>query len=307
MATLVTGAGGFIGRNVTQALAQQGYEPIAATSRNPNIFQGIETFPVDNIKELDWRGVLARVGAVVHLAGTAHNKRASWDEFRRVNLDATRNLISQAVDCSVPNFIYLSSVAVYGHGTASQNIDDNTLPAPDDYNGESKLLAEQELQRITRHTDTTLTVLRVPMVYGPQAPGNFGKLAKAIRWGLPLPIANATRKRNFLAVQNLVSAFKTIINFTPNSSERFLLCDLEAVSSCSLANQIGEIIGRRPVLYPVPERLLLLALKMLGNERMGQSLFGQSLIDPKYFMQNFSWYPPVSLDAALDAAFRYSK
>ena len=306
MTTLVTGAGGFIGRNLTRTLAQHGYEPIAATSRNPNVFQGIKTFPVDNIDQLDWRGVLTRVDTVIHLAGTAH-KRAGWEEFRKVNMDATRNLISQAVDCSVPNFIYLSTVAVYGHGNASQVIDDSTQPAPDDYNGESKLLAEHELQRITHHTDTTLTVLRVPMVYGPQAPGNFHKLAKAIRWGLPLPIANANRKRSFLAIQNLVSAFTTILNVTPNSSDRFLLCDLEAISSCSLANQIGEIIGRRAVIYPAPERLLLLTLRMLGKERMGQSLFGQSLIDPQSFMKRFSWSPPVSLDAALDAAFRYTK
>jgi UDP-glucose 4-epimerase len=183
MKALVTGAAGFIGSHLAEALLARGTEVVGLDSftdyydraqKDANLspllesaaFRLVET----NLADADLPRLLADVTHVFHLAAQA-GVRKSWGRDFRVytalNLDATQLLLEACVDRPLERFVYASSSSVYGDHVALPMRED-ALPRPVSPYGVTKLAAEQLCMLYHHNRGVPAVALRYFTVYGPR-------------------------------------------------------------------------------------------------------------------------------------------
>ena len=114
---------------------------------------------------------------VFHVAGIAHNSSNSKleDLYYEVNRDLTIAIAEKAKNDGVKQFIFMSSIIVYG--TKNEFIDADTEPDPDNFYGDSKLQAEEGILRLQDNI-FNVVIIRPPMIYGKGSKGNYPLLSK---------------------------------------------------------------------------------------------------------------------------------
>jgi UDP-4-keto-D-QuiNAc 4-reductase len=308
---LVTGANGFVGRAVVERLLGDGVAVRAAVRR-----AGADVPPRASIVEIgsfdattDWRAALEGVAAVVHCAARVHQLYDRAEDplaaFRALNRDATVNLARQAASAGVRRFVFISSIGVNGAETFGQPFDANDTPAPHSPYAISKHEAELALRQIGAETGLGVTVLRPPLVYGPNAPGNFATLLRAVQRGLPLPLGAIHNRRSFVAIDNLVDLIALVLRHEAAPGRTFLVGDGEDLSTTELLRRIARALGRPARLVPVPASWLRATTALLGRGELGQRLCGSLQVDIATTREVIGWQPPVAVNAALVATARH--
>jgi nucleoside-diphosphate-sugar epimerase len=200
--------------------------------------------------------------------------------FRRANRDATAALAEAAAAAGVARFVFLSSIGVHGAETFGRPFSAADTPAPHSPYTISKLEAENELARIAAERGLEVVVLRPPLVYGPDAPGNFATLLRAVDRGLPLPLGAIHNRRSFVAIDNLVDLI-ALVDSPPRGSRpgvpgqrRRRPVDHRA---CCVAP--ARALDRPARLLPVPANALRRVLSLLGRAELGQRLCGSLEVD----------------------------
>src|SRR5437879_3472675 len=145
---LVTGASGFVGRTLCEALLKRDMR-VRAAVRDPRAELGsaVEICQVGEIgSATDWRRALEGVDCVMHLAARAHaaGRRAASQsaEFQEVNAAGTARLVDAASRSGVARFVYLSSAKVNGEATAARPYSAQDAPRPADAYARSKWQGE---------------------------------------------------------------------------------------------------------------------------------------------------------------------
>ena len=146
-------------------------------------------------------------------------------------------------------------------------------------------------------------MLRPPLVYGPRAPGNFDRLGRIVRRGVPLPFRGATALRSFLYVENLVSAITACASPAGRPYAVYHVTDGEDLSTAALIERMGAAMGKRSRLVPVPEAAMRLVGKVVGRGEDVARLFEGFRLDDTAFRADFSWTPPATVDEGLRATF----
>ncbi len=221
MRIAITGASGFIGRALMDALRVGGHEALP-----------------------DLRGAQA----LVHLAAIAHRHGVAESELRRVNVGFATDAGRSAAAAGVP-MIFVSSLKVHGE-ESNAPLRETSPIAPRDAYARSKAEAEEALRAIP---GLRLTVLRPPLVYGPAVKAKFLALMRAIARGLPLPLAGIDNRRSFIYVGNLCDAIMTCLG---SPGRTYLVSDGMALSTPQLCRAIGHALGRPARLVPFPAVLL---------------------------------------------------
>lgn len=147
---------------------------------------------------------------VFHVAGIAHIKETSdnRDLYYKVNRDLAYETALKAKKAGVGQFIFLSSMSIYGIKTGG--INENTLINPSSAYGKSKFEAEILINKLQVENDFTITILRPPMVYGKGCKGNYQKLANL---ALKTPIfPKINNKRSMIYIDNLTELVKILID-----------------------------------------------------------------------------------------------
>lgn len=283
MRVAVTGANGFVGRAVVARLLAGGCR-VKALTRGPDAglavpgVEAVATGPIESIA--DWRPLLDRTDAVVHLAARAHVPDARFGDeavVRAINATATLRLAEAAARRGARRFVYVSSVKVLGEASAAgRPFRDEDPPAPADLYARSKAEAEAGLAEIAARTGLGLAILRPPLVYGPGVRANFLALVKLVARAPVLPFGAIDNRRSLASVDNLASAVRFVIEDAGAAGRSFLVSDGEDLSTPQLARLIAKALGRRVAMAPVPVPLLALAAKLAGREaalaRLTQSL-----------------------------------
>lgn len=305
MKILVTGSTGFIGSALIQRLiADPLFEPIAALRRGPvEISVDYDSVVVgDLLPDTNYRDALLGVEAVIHIAGRAHviNEMADnpLDEFLQVNTVGTLNLARQAVQAGVQYFIFISSIGVNGNQNTHPFTENDTTNPVEDY-AVSKLEAEQGLQKIASASTMEVVIIRPPLVYGPNAPGNFSKLMHWIQVGIPLPLGAIHNKRSLVALDNLVSFIIHCIDHPKAANEVFLISDDEDISTTELLRLVAKALGKKPRLISVPVGLMEFAAKLVGKESVTNRLFGSLQVDSSKARNLLGWRPVVTMEEQL--------
>ena len=304
----VTGANGFIGKALCEALILSGNSVrgfVRHLDKNVN-FGSIEHISVGDISSNTiWKDQLHGYDCIVHCAGKAHvmNKKNELEVYHIVNTEGTKRLAEQAVEAGVKRLVFLSTVKVNGESTG--NIDNtkiftnNDRPDPKDAYSISKLEAENTLWEIASKTDLEVVVLRLPLVYGYGVKGNLERLMKLIYFGIPLPFSLIKNKRSLIGIDNLVDVLMKCIEHPDAKGKTFLVSDGEDLSTPDLLRYISSAIGGSVRLFPFPITLLKFFGFVIKKSPEIDRLIGSLQIDSCYVKQILDWTPPVSIQEGI--------
>jgi len=306
---LVTGATGFIGRRLSQILLNADRKVRFAVRDKSRIKIPFVNQCAVEISEIDsctsWQSILAGVRTVVHLAARAHvlhdTSRDPLAEFLSVNVDGTVNLARQAINAGVERFVFISSIGVNGNISITP-FTEGDPPDPQEPYAISKWEAEKRLQEITSKSEMEITIIRPPLVCGPDAPGNFGNLLRWVNRGVPLPLGAIYNRRSLVVLDNLVDFILTCIDHPAAANQTFLVSDGEDISTTELLYRSGRAMGRSTRLIPVPMFLLKPAAMMFGEKDMVQRLCGSLQVDISKAREVLNWVPPISLNEGIARA-----
>jgi nucleoside-diphosphate-sugar epimerase len=307
---LVTGANGFVGSHVIDALLKNGCS-VKAVVRNAwsNAPQGIEVLVADLSLPVDWSDALCGVTTIIHLAARVHKIDKSpqkvLDEFRSINTRATLELAEQAAKAGVKRFIYLSSVAVNGTFTApGEYFTEQSEPRPISPYAISKYESELGLQKLAQQFAMEYVIIRPPMVYGVKAPGNFSRLVSLVETGIPLPFKLVKNPRSFIFIENLVSFVLACVEHKAAGNELFLVSDGEDLSLSDLVFQISKNLKCGVTVWPVPTSFLKLFLKFLGRGGMVNQILKPMRINNGRALTILGWRPLYSATAAINLSVK---
>ena len=263
----MTGASGFLGRWLVDTLLKDESE-LVAVCRRP--VEGVRTIRAD-LTAGEFRLSGPRWSEVYHLAGLAHCRPRNAAERRRyfeVNVEGTRNLLQALEGAGVipDSLVFVSSVAVYGM-TAGELLDEETPRRAMDPYGASKRGAEDLLREWGIRRGVRIGVVRLPLVVGKEAPGNFGAMVRALRAHRYLGVGGGESRRSMVLAGDVavalprVAAAGGIYNLTDGRHPSFKEVEtalanalnqqtpwrlpLWAARPAALMADIGERISRR--------------------------------------------------------------
>lgn len=195
---LITGAGSYVGESVRKYI-------LSTTS-------DFEIDAVDTMGENWKKADYSKYDVVYHVAGIAHvNADPKLESlYYRVNRDLTIEVAKQAKGAGVKQFIFMSSQIVF-HESQSlmpEILTKNTKENPNGFYGDSKFQAEKGLHELECDT-FKISILRPPMIYGPNAKGNFSRLAVLACKTPMFPAYH--NKRSILYIDNLAEFVKQVI------------------------------------------------------------------------------------------------
>ena len=253
MNILLTGSNGFVG-NYFKNNYKDKYNIKTFSFRN------------NNFEKLD----LSKTNTVIHLSSLVHQMSgASEEEYKKVNITQTIELAQKAKENGVQNFIFMSTVKVYGEETDIAYTEDTECIPQDDY-GKSKLKAEQELLKL-KDDDFKVSIIRTPIVYGYGVKANIKNLINLVNKVPILPFSKIENKRSMVFVGNLCHLVDEII--VQEKAGIFLANDDEPLSTTRLIELIAQNLDKKVHLLKIPffESLLKL-VKPSFHKRLYESL-----------------------------------
>jgi nucleoside-diphosphate-sugar epimerase len=282
---VVTGASGFIGRWLVARLTGRG-RAVAALGR-------------PELESTDGSLQRAVTGAdcVVHLAARAH--RGGTDSEFHADVALTQSLARLASQCGVRRFVHMSSIGVLGTRTHGVAFSEATEAAPQEPYAQAKLRAEEALQRELAAAATEWVIVRPPMVHGPDAPGNFHRLLRAVQRGWPLPFAQVRNRRALIGIENLLDALEACMDHPAAARQVFLVADADPVSTAELVRLIAHGLGVAPRLWSLPPAWLAAAARATGRRRMAESLLCDLEIDTGHIARALGWQPRIGAREAI--------
>ena len=225
---LITGKNSYIGTSLEKWLMR---EP--------------EKYKVDTVdmKDKSWNEKdFSQYDVVFHVAGIAHvsSDPKMEDLYYKVNRDLTIETAEKAKAEGVKQFIFMSSIIVYGDSSSSKRvIDRNTVPTPSNFYGNSKLQAEEGIKDL-ESDDFKIVVVRPPMIYGKGSKGNYPRLANL---AMKIPVfPDIDNERSMLHIDNLCELIKVMID--NEEAGLFFPQNAEYVKTSEMVRLIAEVHGK---------------------------------------------------------------
>lgn len=305
MTVLITGANGFIGTHLTKHINSD-YKVVGQVRKIVTSTLSTASFHELEVNgSSDWEACLNGVNVVVHLASVAHNNSNDVEYIKEVNIEGTINLAKQSVKMGVKRFVFISSIAVVGNQTLlGQVFDENSVLAPISESAQAKMDAESALLKIADETSLEVVIIRPVLVYGEDAPGNFGKLVNLVKKVPVLPFGCCDNKRSFISIDNLTDFITICIDHPKAKNEMFCISDGMDVSIKEFTNEIAK--GSRTCLLqvPVPKFIFYLIGKITGRQEQIDQLVGDLQVNSNKAKILLGWTPPFTMADTLSRLTR---
>lgn len=293
---VLTGASGFIGRHLVEYLARQAQILLVLVVRQPLSWvapAGVVVRQIADFRdEAAWKNLLQPADIVIHLAGLAHRDlpaELQVEGFFEANVATTRAIAQAAAQQQISNLIFISSIGVYG-SSRDDIVGPDSAVHPDHPYAESKLAAELALLSVpNRHYNCT--ILRLPLVYGADAPGNFGKLLRLVALGIPLPFAGLQNRKSFLGIDTLNQILHKLIRAPLQGDFTLVAAEQEAVTLATLLRNLSQGMGKTSRLFYVPAWLLKALLTCVGQKKMYKKLCLTLEADSSQLFELINWQP----------------
>jgi len=302
MKVLVTGATGFIGKELLNYL---NFAEVTAISREEKVESNGIKWKHLSLESLPNSDTLAdKYDVVIHLAGRAHMLNESSDdplsEFRKVNKDISVELAKQLAANGLKRFVFVSSIGVNGATTENQQpFTEKSIANPHSAYALSKYEAETELSNLAKELNFELVIIRPPLVYGANAPGNFGKLIQVVKKQLPLPFGSINNKRSYVSVANLASFLVVCATHKKAANQTFLIADGLPISTTVLLKKLMLALRKKSLLLPLPPSLIRFLLFIIGKKSMAVQLLDDLEVDSSKACTLLGWSPVETMDEAL--------
>lgn len=268
--TLVTGATGFVGQRLINALRNEN-ATIRVLTRNPQKIE--EYWPEGSVMGLgvDWteagnlRTACSGVETIFHLASYTHavdrNSLEEESRHREITVEGTRSLLSAAMEEGVRRFIFPSSVKAINEG-GETCLDETAKTKPSTSYGRAKLEAERLVLAAGREHGIHVAVLRLPLVYGPGNKGNIPRMISAIDHGRFPPWPKVQNRRSMVHVDDVVRALMLAAENPEASGQVYLVTDGLTYSTRELYEAICGALDRPVPDWSIPTWVLRLAAKV---------------------------------------------
>lgn len=299
---LVTGSNGFIGSHLCKLL-QPNYELLKSV-RAENILHtnGPDIIKVNVHGNTDWIAALKNVDTVIHCAAIAHNNSTDPNYIHEVNVEGSVNLALQAFNHGVKRIIFISSISVLGNRTTNNYVfnEDSPILAQFEYSqSKSKAKAEVELLKISKETGLEVVIIRPVLVYGANAPGNFGRLVNIVNKLPMLPFGSCKNKRSFISVDNLIDFVSVCIEHPKAKNEVFCISDGEDISIKEFTYAIAKGLDKKLLQLAIPNFIFDFLGLITGKKDQIQQLTGDLQVDSSKARKLIGWKSPFTMEQTL--------
>lgn len=256
---LITGAGSYIGQSFLDYAKK--YYP--------------ENFEIDELDMMGdtWRDCdFSNYDIVYHVAGIAHAdvgdvSEETKEKYYAVNTDLTVEVAQKAKTEKVKEFIFMSSMIVYGESAPygkKKVIDEHTVPAPANFYGDSKLQADVAVRELADDSFKVI-VLRPPMIYGRGSKGNYPVLAKLAK---KLPVfPEADNERSMLYIENLCEFLCQVMLVEQIKQNATVLIpqNAEWTNTSAMVKEIAKVSGKNIAIMKALKPAVTMAGKLPGK------------------------------------------
>lgn len=240
---LITGANGYLGKNLIPFLLRAGAEVFLFNSPNYTSTQENE-YSVDITDKETVKSLIARIKPqiIYHLAASLDRNRdfVNYQQIVEVNVNGTLNLLEALVDIDIDNFIFSSSSEVYGNQT-SPFTEDLTLEPTSPYSL-SKVYAEHLIRTFSVIHHKPYSILRLFNFYGPNMSTNFfiPQLISSLQRSDEFKMTRGEQYRDFLYIDDVIQGL-ICAAIHPNAiNEIFNICSGFAVSLKEIALEVAK-------------------------------------------------------------------
>lgn len=259
---LITGANSYIGTNFQKFISHWPAEYLIDTlDMKDDLWKKMKFTPYD---------------VIFHVAGIVHEKENPSMEglYFKINRDLVEEVSIKAKNEGVKQFIFMSSLSIYGiNGSINEKniITDYTIPKPNTYYGKSKKMAEQLLKNLSS-ASFKIVILRPPMIYGDDCPGNYTLLLKLSKFIPIFPKVNSLR--SMLDIERLVKYIKNLIDGDANGT--FYPCDEKDTNISELYREMRCSHNKSVILSIFLGNFLM---KFFSDVKLVKKIFGNLQLD----------------------------
>lgn len=301
---LVTGASGFIGRQLCATLRTFDHQVVglARSVAEARRSGGVTLERIEDIARVtDWARLVSGFDVVIHLAARAHrvgrSEARQIEEFRRVNVTPTLRLFRACSGVGVRRFVLISSIGVHGIRSEGQPISETDRVNPQEPYARSKWEAEGGIRALAASSRSEIVIVRPALVYGPGAKGNFYRLMQLVSSGYPLPFAGIKARRNYLGLQNLCMLLERCAFDARAAGQTFVAADPWSVELPTLLELLARPMGRKIRLWRVAPTILTAIGTLTGRAAEVSRLTSSLEVDSAKAMSLLDWSPKVSLES----------
>ncbi len=306
---LVTGATGFVGGNLVEALLKKGCS-VTCLVRTTSDTRSLEKMPVrfligdlENSKAMP---ALGRIDTVYHVAGAI--KSPNRDGYFRTNQTGTRRLLEFLADAEpgLSRFVHVSSLAAAGPSREGRALTEGQKPNPISWYGESKLRSEEEVLKFSGAFP--VTILRPSAVYGPRDRETL-IIFRMVNRGCLFTPGKSTRFFSLIHVDDLTAALVHAGEQDTSSGEVFFISRPEAYTWDEVGRAIARELGRRYRRIAFPAQMASIAgfggdlwarltgrAATLNSQKVRELLEPSWLCNPSKAQARLGFSPQVDLE-----------
>ena len=251
MKALVTGATGFVGSHLVEALHRRG-DQITALVRSPAKARPLALLGVTLVEgDLGSTTALERAttgqDVIFHVAGAVAAR--SEADYQAANRDGTASLLRAASATGAPRFVFVSSGAAGGPSRRGVPSSADNPSAPVTMYGRSKLAAEN----VVRGGSLPWVVLRPPTIYGPRDRDNLIKAFRMVRTGIAPVFGDGSMELSAIYASDLANALVAAALASQVLGHTYYVNHPETLTAAGLVRAIARTMGRSVHIIPVPE------------------------------------------------------
>ena len=254
MSIYLTGASGFVGKNLVSSL-----------DKNVLIKK--------HMRDSEF---LIKQNTVIHLAGKAHDLKntSNKDEYYEVNTELTKQIFDSFLISDSSVFIMLSSVKAVADNVVGI-LNEDCEPNPKTHYGKSKLLAESYILSKKIPNNKRVYILRPCMIHGPNNKGNLNLLYNLISKRIPWILGSFQNKRSYCSIDNLLFIIKELIKNDAIPSGIYNVADDQYLSTNEIISLISNLNNQKPIIFNIAPFIIRFIAKIgdiiplpLNSERL---------------------------------------
>jgi nucleoside-diphosphate-sugar epimerase len=275
---LITGASGFVGSHLAEALARQKVKVkllVRPTSRLPFKPTSSMELCYGDVTDLQsLQEAVKGVKVVYHLAGLLRG--ADFSAYQKVNAEGTRNVcLAVEKEKGVKRLVYVSSLSAAGPSPKGQELDETMPSHPISFYGRTKRMGEKIA--LSCRGKFEVTILRPGAVYGPRETDIF-EYFKMVGKGLVVNNGDGTQKVSFIYVDDLIDAILRAAHSPKAKGQIYFVSDGKSLDWNELSALIGKELKKPYKTFNVPLGIVRIVATLLGD--WPKRLFGKSLLPP---------------------------